>query len=55
MDWLFGWRIYEGVIRKGDFIINVNTGKKNKVSLRSFSASVWLRYSSSYVCISFTG
>lgn len=24
-------RIYEGVIRKGDFIINVNTGKKNKV------------------------
>lgn len=24
-------RIYEGVIRKGDFIINVNTGKKIKV------------------------
>ncbi|XLR09448.1 hypothetical protein HN51_046061 [Arachis hypogaea] len=24
-------RIYEGVIRKGEFIINVNTGKKIKV------------------------
>ncbi|KAJ0053498.1 hypothetical protein Pint_00153 [Pistacia integerrima] len=27
-------RIYEGVIRKGDFIINVNTGKRIKVSSR---------------------
>jgi len=25
-------RIYQGVIRKGDFITNVNTGKKIKVS-----------------------
>ncbi|KAF2283191.1 hypothetical protein GH714_043521 [Hevea brasiliensis] len=25
-------RIYEGVIRKGDFIVNINTGKKIKVS-----------------------
>lgn len=29
--WLTSLRIYEGVIRKGDFIINVNTGKKIKV------------------------
>lgn len=27
-------RIYEGVIRKGEFIINVNTGKKLKVCWR---------------------
>lgn len=27
-------RIYEGVIRKGDFIQNVNTGKKIKVRTR---------------------
>lgn len=26
-----GYRIYNGVIRKGNFIINVNTGKKIKV------------------------
>ncbi|KAL5057771.1 hypothetical protein RYX36_029375 [Vicia faba] len=25
-------RIYEGVIRKGDFVINVNSGKKTKIS-----------------------
>uniref|UniRef100_A0A3Q7EKR8 Elongation factor G, mitochondrial n=1 Tax=Solanum lycopersicum TaxID=4081 RepID=A0A3Q7EKR8_SOLLC len=28
---IFHQRIYEGVIRKGDFIINVNTGKKIKI------------------------
>jgi hypothetical protein len=28
-----GWRVYEGVVRKGDFITNVNTGKTFEVSL----------------------
>ena len=27
-------RVYEGIIRKGDFIVNVNTGKKIKVRFR---------------------
>ena len=37
--WLnLNWcRIYEGVIKKGDFIHNVNTGKKIKVSTSLFS------------------
>ncbi|CAJ1780447.1 unnamed protein product [Sphenostylis stenocarpa] len=36
-------RIYEGVIRKGDFIINVNTGKKIKVEEGRFGQLTYLR------------
>lgn len=33
IDW--NWcRIYEGVIKKGDFIYNINIGKKIKVFMR---------------------
>ncbi|KAL0379720.1 UNVERIFIED_CONTAM: Elongation factor G-2, mitochondrial [Sesamum angustifolium] len=32
-------RIYEGVIKKGDFIVNVNTGKKVKVTIELVAVS----------------
>ena len=37
------WRIYEGVIRKGDLITNVNTGKTFEVSLRLLTILVLLQ------------
>jgi len=44
VNFFIEWRIYEGVIRKGDFITNVNTGKTFEVSLRLLTILVLLHW-----------